>query len=417
VIRPVEEAQTSEPPSQHFVERFARGYAGFIVFSGILLAVLPPFLLGWDWRTTIYRALIFLVVASPCALVASIMPALLSGIASGARQGILFKNGAQLETIGQVKAVAFDKTGTLTTGELQVVGVHPAEGKTADWLLQMAASVETASEHPIGVAIAQSATAQNLPLLPTTNIQAKSGQGIRGTVAGQQVVVGKAEFIQEALIPSPSPWGEGSQIIPLARGEDLATTLVWVAVDGEIAGQIALADTLRPEARNIVQKLKDQGIEHIVMLTGDNPETAQAIAHQLGIQEVCAELLPEQKLTAIRDLQTTYGKVAMVGDGINDAPALAVADVGIALGGASTDVALETADIILMANSLDKLPQAMGQGKRANRVVKQNIAFALTFIAILPTANFIGGITMPTGVIGHEGSTVLVTLSGLRLLK
>jgi Cd2+/Zn2+-exporting ATPase len=417
VIRLVEEAQTSEPPSQQFVERFERGYARFIVVSGILLAVLPPFLLGWDWRTTIYRALIFLVVASPCALVASIMPALLSGIASGARQGILFKNGAQLETIGQVKAVAFDKTGTLTTGELQVVRVHPAEGKTADWLLQMAASVEAASEHPIGVAISQSATAQNLPLLPATNIQAKSGQGIRGTVAGQQVVVGKAEFIQEALIPSPSLWGEGSQIIPLARGEGLATTLVWVAVDGEIAGEIALADTLRPEARNIVQNLKDQGIEHIVMLTGDNPETAQAIAHELGIQEVCAELLPEQKLTAIRDLQATYGKVAMVGDGINDAPALAVADVGIALGGASTDVALETADIILMANSLDKLPQAMGQGKRANRVVKQNIAFALTFIAILLTANFIGGITMPTGVIGHEGSTVLVTLSGLRLLK
>jgi Cd2+/Zn2+-exporting ATPase len=417
VIRLVEEAQTSEPPSQQFVERFERGYARFIVVSGILLAVLPPFLLGWDWRTTIYRALIFLVVASPCALVASIMPALLSGIASGARQGILFKNGAQLETIGQVKAVAFDKTGTLTTGELQVVRVHPAEGKTADWLLQMAASVETASEHPIGVAIAQSATAQNLPLLPATNIQAKSGQGIRGIAAGQQVVVGKAEFIQEALIPSPSSWGEGSQIIPLARDEGLATTLVWVAVDGEIAGQITLADTLRPEARNIVQKLKDQGIEHIVMLTGDNPETAQAIAHELGIQEVCAELLPEQKLTAIRDLQATYGKVAMVGDGINDAPALAVADVGIALGGASTDVALETADIILMANSLDKLPQAMGQGKRANRVVKQNIAFALTFIAILLTANFIGGITMPTGVIGHEGSTVLVTLSGLRLLK
>lgn len=422
VIRLVEEAQTSEPPSQQFVERFERGYARFIVVSGILLAVLPPFLLGWDWRTTIYRALIFLVVASPCALVASIMPALLSGIASGARQGILFKNGAQLETIGQVKAVAFDKTGTLTTGELQVVGMHPATGKTADWLLQMAASVETASEHPIGVAISQSAKTQNLILSPATNIQAESGQGIRGTVAGQQVVVGKAEFVREALTPGPSPQEEGNDLAPFSPGrragdEGLATTLVWVALDGEIAGHIALADTLRPEARNIVQQLKHQGIEHVVMLTGDNPETAQAIAHELCIQEVCAELLPEQKLTAIRDLQTTYGKVAMVGDGINDAPALAVADVGIALGGASTDVALETADIILMANSLDKLPQAIGQGKRANRVVKQNIAFALTFIAILLTANFIGGITMPTGVIGHEGSTVLVTLSGLRLLK
>jgi Cd2+/Zn2+-exporting ATPase len=217
VICLVEEAQTSEPPSQQFVERFERGYARSIVVSGILLAVLPPFLLGWDWRTTIYRALIFLVVASPCALVASIMPALLSGIASGARQGILFKNGAQLETIGQVKTVAFDKTGTLTTGELQVVRVHPAEGKTADWVLQMAASVETASEHPIGVAIAQAAKTQNLPLLPTTNIQAKSGQGIRGTVAGQQVVVGKAEFVQEALTPS----------IPLSQNGRGGVSRVW----------------------------------------------------------------------------------------------------------------------------------------------------------------------------------------------
>jgi Cd2+/Zn2+-exporting ATPase len=326
------------------------------------------------------------------------MPALLSGIASGARQGILFKNGAQLETIGQVKAVAFDKTGTLTTGELQVVGVHPARGKTADWLLQMAASVEMASEHPIGVAIAQSAQAQNLPLLAVTDIQAKTGQGISGTLDGQRIWVGRGDT------PPGCPASQGA-------------TFVAVTVDGATVGHIAVADSLRPEAQATVQRLKDQGIEQVVMLTGDHLETAQAIAHQLGIEEVCAELLPEQKLRAIRDLQTRYGKVAMVGDGINDAPALAVADVGIALGGAGTDVALETADIILMANSLDKLPLALGQGRRANRVIKQNIAFALTFIAGLLLANFVGGINMPQGVIGHEGSTVLVTLSGLRLLR
>jgi cation transport ATPase len=213
------------------------------------------------------------------------------------------------------------------------------------------------------------------------------------------------------LLPEAEDLAPGSQ----AGDEGLATTQVWVGVDGAISGQILLADSLRPEAQGIVKKLKDQGIDRVVMLTGDNQQAAQAVAQALGIDEVFAELLPEQKLTAIRQLQATCGEVAMVGDGNNDAPALA--DVGIALGGVSTDVALETADIILMANRLDKLSLAIRQGRCANRVIKQNIAFALRFIGVLLLANFIGSINMPEGVIGHEGSTLIVTLSGLRLLK
>ena len=405
VIRLVEQAQTEAPPSQQFVERFERGYARVIVVVGILLAILPPFCLGWDWRTTIYRALIFLVVASPCALVASIMPALLSGIANGARHGILYKNGAQLEAIGRVKAIAFDKTGTLTTGEIEVVNILPTKGHTADEVLALAASLETCSEHHLGEAIVKAAKDKNLTLELATQIQVQAGLGIMGNIANQPVVVGKAEFL-----PCPLP---STAHTPIDRG----CTTVWVARENQVLGAIKLTDTLRPEAKTIVTGLKQQGIEHVLMLTGDSQEVADQVAQELGIEEVYAELLPEEKLDAIRQLQKQYGHVAMVGDGINDAPALAIADVGIALGGISTDVALETADTILMANNLDKLPLAIRQGQRANRTIAQNIVLALSFIGLLLVANFLGDLNLPAGVIGHEGSTLMVTLSGLRLLK
>ena len=405
VIRLVEQAQTETPPSQQFVERFERIYARVIVVVGILLAILPPFCLGWDWRTTIYRALIFLVVASPCALVASIMPVLLSGMANGARHGILYKNGAQLEAIGRVKAIAFDKTGTLTTGDIKVVNVLPADGYTTDEVLALAAALENFSEHPIGEAIVKAAKEKNLTLKLATQVQVKAGQGIIGQVAGNKVVVGKAEFL-----PCPLPYKT-----PISVREGCTT--VWIAQENQVLGSITLTDTIRPEAKDLVANLQQQGIEHIVMLTGDAQEVADRVAQELGIKEVYAELLPEDKLKVIRKLQEQYNHVAMVGDGINDAPALAMADVGIALGGTSTDVALETADTILMTNKLDKLPHAIRQGQRANRTIGQNIALALSFIGLLLVANFLGDLNLPEGVIGHEGSTLMVTLSGLRLLK
>lgn len=422
VIRLVEQAQTEAPPSQEFIDRFEKGYAKVIVVAGILLATLPPFLWGWDWETTIYRALTFLVVASPCALMAAIMPTLLSGIANGARQGILFKNGAQLEKIGKVRAIAFDKTGTLTTGQLQVFQVISASEYTQNDVLKAAASVESSSEHPIGKAIVEAAG--DLDWVGAVQVQAIPGQGIVGIAQEQQIIVGNAVFVQQYVTNLPEELREMAQSL-----EQEGKTVVWVAKNPqaplsksgegcfEVIGVIAIADHVRSQAAATITRLKKLGIEQIVMLTGDNQETAHSVAKAVGIDRVYAQLLPEDKLDVIRRLQQQYQTVAMVGDGINDAPALAQASVGIAMGISGSDVALETADIVLMADRLEKIAVAMHLGRRSQSIVKQNIVVALGFIMLLLVGNFLGNINLPIGVIGHEGSTVLVTLSGLRLLK
>lgn len=413
VIRLVEQAKTEAPPSQEFIDRFEKGYAKVIVVAGILLATLPPFLWGWDWETTIYRALTFLVVASPCALMAAIMPTLLSGIANGARQGILFKNGAQLEKIGKVRAIAFDKTGTLTTGQLQVFKVISVSEYTQNDVLKIAASVESSSEHPIGKAIVQAAG--DLDWVGAVQVQAIPGQGIVGIAQEQRVIVGNAVFVQKYVTNLPEELREMAQSL-----EQEGKTVVWVAQGSrgaEVMGVIAIADQVRSQAAATITRLKKLGIEQIVMLTGDNEETAHSVAKAVGIDRVYAQLLPEDKLDVIRRLQQQYQTVAMVGDGINDAPALAQASVGIAMGISGSDVALETADIVLMADRLEKIAVAIHLGRRSQFIVKQNIIVALGFIMLLLVGNFLGNINLPIGVIGHEGSTVLVTLSGLRLLK
>lgn len=363
------------------------------------------------------------------------MPTLLSGIANGARQGILFKSGAQLEMMGKVRAIAFDKTGTLTTGNLQVVQITPVTGQSENRVLQIAAALEAYSEHPIGQAIVQAAQQQQLELPPVTNVKAEIGQGISGKVESQLVLVGKAAFIENQQIPVGAGLEDNplrkqitfQQNPPFSTDEGLKSqsqqleaegkTIVWVAYAGELLGIIAIADSIRPTAAATIKRLKHLGIEQIVMLTGDNQRTADSVAQQLGVDQLYAELLPEDKVNVIRRLQQQYQTVAMVGDGINDAPALAQASVGIAMGVAGSDVALETADIVLMADRLEKLEQAIGLGRRSQSIIKQNIAFALSFIVLLLVANFTSNITMPLGVIGHEGSTVMVTLSGLRLLR
>ncbi len=412
VIQLVEQAKTETPPSQQFIERFERSYARLIVVTGLLLAVLPPFFWGWSWERAIYRALIFLVVASPCALMAATMPTLLSGIANGSRQGILFKNGAQLEAIGRVRAIAFDKTGTLTTGKPQVFKVIAVANQSETKLLQVAAALEIASEHPIGDAIVQAARQQRLEWPEALKVQAQAGQGIVGVVAHQKAVVGKAAFVRQQVNSWPDSLIQLSQQLEME-----GKTVVWVAHAGELLGIIAVADLVRPTAARTLAKLKLLGIKHIVMLTGDNERTAHSVAQETGVDKVYAGLLPEDKVRVIKQLREQYQTVAMVGDGINDAPALAQATVGIAMGATGSDVALETADIVLMADRLEKLVEAIRLGRRSQAVVKQNIVFALSFIVLLLIANFTGNITMPLGVIGHEGSTVLVTLSGLRLLR
>ncbi|PMB17010.1 heavy metal translocating P-type ATPase [Fischerella thermalis CCMEE 5282] len=424
VIRLVQQAQTETPPSQQFIERFERGYARVIVIAGVLLLILPPFLWNWDWETAIYRALTFLVVASPCALMAAIMPTLLSGIANGARQGILFKNGAQLEMIGKVRAIAFDKTGTLTTGLLEVCEVIPTSDYTKADVLKAAASVESRSEHPLGLAIVKAS--KNLDWKAATEVQAFPGQGIVGIIDNQEVIAGKDDFVKKYVADLPK------NLIEIATNLELqGKTVVWIAEkrwgerfhptiplpEHQVLGIIAIADTVRSQAAGTISRLKKLGIEQIVMLTGDNQQTAESVARELGVDRVYAELLPEDKLHVIRRLQQEYKTVAMVGDGINDAPALAQASVGIAMGAAGSDVALETADIVLMADRLEKIEVAIRLGKRTQEIVKQNITIALGFIILLLIGNFLGEINLPIGVVGHEGSTVLVTLSGLRLLK
>ncbi|MBC8122765.1 MAG: heavy metal translocating P-type ATPase [Gemmatimonadaceae bacterium] len=410
IVQLVEEAQTEAPPSQRFIERFERGYARVIVAVGVLLATLPALFWGWTWEDTIYRALIFLVVASPCALMAAIMPTLLSGIARGARDGILFKNGAQLEEIGRLRAIAFDKTGTLTLGKPRVCEVRSVAGDRE--VLEAASALEAVSEHPLGRAIVEYARGNGLAWPAATDVQAVAGRGIRGWLAGEVTVVGRPTFVCEHTGDDATWLREWSE-----RLEAEGRTVVWVARGGQLLGAIAAADTVRAGATEAIAGLRALGIEHIVMLTGDNEKTARRIALEVGVDEVYANLLPEDKLRVIRELQERYTHVAMVGDGINDAPALAQASVGIAMGGAGTDMALETADVVLMADRLEKLELAVRLGRRSQAVVRQNIAFALGCVGALLVTNFVGDLTLPLGVIGHEGSTVLVTLSGLRLLR
>lgn len=413
VIQLVEQAKTSQPPSQQFLERFERGYARVIVGAGVLLATLPPLILGWPWDITIYRALVFLVVASPCALMASIMPALLSGIARGARQGILFKDGALLETIGQVKAIAFDKTGTLTTGQLNVSDQIPAPGITPEQLLQIAASLETYSEHPIAQAVVAAAHQGQILLHPATAVQASIGRGISGELEGLPMQVGKLAYISTDLTTPVDP----TLVQASQRLEAAGKTVIWVRRQQQVLGLLAVADRVRPQSAQLLQTLRRGGIMATVMLTGDNRATAQTVATETGVTELYADLLPEDKVEVVKRLQQQYGIVAMVGDGINDAPALAQASVGIAMGTAGSDVALETADIVLMADRLEKLEQAIVIGQRSQHIIRQNITLALVSISLLMVANFLGELTLPAGVLGHEGSTLLVTLNGLRMLR
>ena len=411
IIHLVQEAKEEQPPSQQFVERFEGIYAKVIVATAVLLMTLPPYILHWSWDTTIYRAMIFLVVASPCALVSSIMPVILSGISNAARKGILFKGGVHLENIGGIEAVAFDKTGTLTFGKPKVVDIMPFTGMDKERLLQIAASVETLSEHPIARAIVKAAQEQKLSLSKPKDLQALHGVGVSANMERTAYKIGKKDILTSVQIDS-------KDLETVASFEEQGKTVIFIEADGKTLGLITVEDTIRPQAKRVIEELRAKGIK-VALLTGDTEITGQAIAKHAGIEEVYAALLPEQKVDIVKKLQLKYGKVAMVGDGVNDAPALASASVGIAMGIGGTDVAMETADVILMADNIENIPFAINLGQRANRVIKQNIVFAITVAVTLIILNFIGEgkITLPEGVVGHEGSTVLVILSGLRLLR
>ncbi|WP_229106325.1 heavy metal translocating P-type ATPase [Paenibacillus sp. 1001270B_150601_E10] len=409
IITLVQEAQSEMPKSQRFMESFERIYARAVLGVTILLILLPPLLLSWTWGEASYKAMVFLVVASPCALVASIMPAMLSAISNSARRGVLFKGGAHLENLANVKVIAFDKTGTLTKGRPEVTDIKVYHDMSEDQLLSRAASVESLTKHPLARAIVSLAETRQLLIERPTDFQAITGWGVQANLEGDAWSIGKPGwFMQHGL--------EGAIQHDLHRLEQEGKTVIVISKNKSVVGIIALQDQIRSETKAVMARLHALGIQ-TAMLTGDQERTAIAIAEQAGIDLVYAELLPEEKLDIVKQLQSEYGSIAMVGDGVNDAPALAAANVGIAMGAAGSDVALETADLVLMNDDLNKIEGAITLGKRMKRVIKQNMLFASIVIISLILSNFISGIPLPLGVVGHEGSTILVILNGLRLLR
>ncbi|MBT2697265.1 cadmium-translocating P-type ATPase [Bacillus sp. ISL-40] len=409
IIQLVQSAQSEKSPSQLFIERFEGAYVKVVLSVVLLMFFLPHFMLGWSWQEAFYRAMILLVVASPCALVASIMPATLSAISNGARHGILVKGGVHLENLSHLGAIAFDKTGTLTKGKPEVTEVIVKEGLDREDLIWKAASIESHSNHPLATAIVNYVKLSiNKDLLYPESLEDVPGWGVKATINGEQWKIGKAAFIGNNHVDK---FAEG-------KAKDLASlgnTLVYIEINGKLSAIIAMKDVVRKETKLAIDHLKKQGI-HTVMLTGDSEKTARAISSESHVDEFFAECLPEVKVEKLKDLKEKYKTVAMVGDGINDAPALAIANVGIAMGG-GTDVALETADIVLMKNDLPRIAEAIDLSKRMNRIIKQNVVFSITVIMILISSNFFQMLDLPYGVIGHEGSTILVILNSLRLLK
>lgn len=414
IIQLVQEATSEKPASQLFIERFERIYARIIIVASLGLIVIPPLLLQWTWEDALYKAMVFLVVASPCALVASIMPAVLSGISSSARKGLLFKGGLHLEKLAHAKLVAFDKTGTLTQGRPEVTDIIALEGATENErdILHIAASLESLSEHPLAKAITGKARELDIAIERPSELQNHVGMGIEAMWQGETWKIGKPAFVGEHI--------EGQQREGLAhivdRLEQEGKTVTVLHNTERVVGVIALRDMVRKEAKLAVSALQRLGIQ-VAMLTGDQKRTAEAIGRELGIQHVYADLLPEHKVERMKELRKQYGEVVMVGDGVNDAPALATASVGIAMGGAGSDTALETADLVLMNDDTTRIANAVKLGRKANRIIKQNMTFSISVIALLIIFNFTLGISLPLGVIGHEGSTILVILNGLRLLR
>lgn len=409
IIELVQSAKSEKSPSQLFIERFEGRYVKFVLAAVVLMMFLPHYLVGWSWTETFYRAMILLVVASPCALVASIMPATLSAISNGARKGILFKGGVHLEQLSHIKAVAFDKTGTLTKGKPEVANFVVREGLDKESVLLAVASIERHANHPLANAILQYAEKHlSKSFMEPESLENVAGFGIKASIDNEAWKIGKKSFVDTTR-------ADQSLLDEAEKLADEGKTIVFVQKEDELAAIIALKDMVRKESMDAIDRLKRMGL-YTVMLTGDHVKTAQVISKESHVDDYIADCLPEQKAAHLKELKKKYGTVAMVGDGINDAPALATANVGISVGD-GTDVALETADMVLMKNDLLRIPEAIRLSKRMNRIIKQNIFFSIGVIVVLILSNFTQLVDLPLGVIGHEGSTILVILNSLRLLK
>ncbi|MET1248819.1 heavy metal translocating P-type ATPase [Sporolactobacillus sp. STCC-11] len=411
ILELVQSAQKEKAPTQLFIDRFEKTYVKIVLVTTALMLFAPHFLFGWSWSETIYRAMVLLVVASPCALVASTTPAVLSAVAYGARRGILIKGGVHLEQLAMVKVIAFDKTGTITNGTPEVTRFINMSDKDNARVLNHIAAIENQSSHPLGKAIVAYAgkVSNDMALPQVEGIKVQPGYGVTGRVCNVVYKIGKAEMMDAAAMKQ---FHDANQSFV---NSDASETLVYIASEGKIIGAFALKDQIRDSAVAAIKALKSYGIK-TVMITGDHARTAAAVQKESGVSSYIANCLPENKAIEIKRLTKRYGHVAMCGDGINDTPALAQASVGLAMG-AGNDAALETADIILMKNDLTKIADAVHLSRKMSRIVKTNIFFAMTMIAFLIAVNFLQFLTMPFGVVGHEGSTILVILNGLRLLR
>jgi Cd2+/Zn2+-exporting ATPase len=411
IVHLVEQAQAQRAPSQTFVDRFARVYTPIVLVLAVLVATVPPLVFAAPVADWVYRALVLLVISCPCALVISTPVSIVSALAAAARKGVLIKGGARLEQLAAIRCLAFDKTGTLTRGELRVVDVAATNGAGAPEVLRLAASLESRSEHPIGRAIVDRALSEMVGLAGADRFQALPGLGAEGLVGADRVVVGSHRLFEDRGLCSPVVHEQA--LAMASRGH----STVMVARGQETVGLIGVADETRESARAVIEMLREQGIEHVVLLTGDHEAAARTLAGGLGITDYRASLLPEDKVAAVQELRRRYGTLAMVGDGVNDAPALATADVGIAMGVAGTDAALETADVALMADELPKIPFAIRLSRAAARNIRMNIGFSLALKAAFLVMAFAGTATLWMAVVADMGASLIVIGNALRLLR
>lgn len=410
IIHLVEEAQAERAPSQQFIEKFAKYYTPAIMLIALLVAVIPPLFFGGTWSEWVYSGLAVLVVGCPCALVISTPVAIVTAIGNAARKGVLIKGGIHLEETGKLKVIAFDKTGTLTEGKPEVIDIVRVSEMSNAEILGISTAIESFSGHPLASAIIRKAENDHVETYTAEAFQSITGRGAKATVNNTVYFIGSPIFLEEMISISNKTQQQINEL------QTQGKTVMLLGTQHEVKGLIAVADQVRKDSSSIIQKLHQIGIEKTVMLTGDNEATGKAIGSQLGLSETKAELLPQDKLDSIKKLREQHGNVAMVGDGVNDAPALAAASVGIAMGGAGTDTALETADIALMADDLEKLPYTIALSRKTLSIIKQNVTFALGLKLIALLLIIPGWLTLWLAIVADMGATLIVVLNSLRLM-
>lgn len=418
IIHMVEEAEQSRAPTQRFVDRFAAIYTPAVFVFALLTALLPPLFFGGDWFTWVYRSLALLVIACPCALVIATPVSIVSGLTALVRRGVLVKGGIHLEAVGKLKALAVDKTGTITVGKPKVAHVHSFSESSENAVLALAARIDSHSEHPIARTIIDEAETRDLGYGPSRDYQSITGQGARAVLdSGKVGFVGNRRLVEEAGLSIDGH----EKILAQIESRGLSLALVGYLPDdnspGSVIGVISIGDAIRPDARDALERLHSAGIEKIVMLSGDNQRTVDAIAEEAGIEDASGDLMPEDKVARVRQLVATYQYVGMIGDGVNDAPALAVASVGIAMGAIGSDTAIETADMALMNDDLSRLAEAVEKGRRTLSIIRFNIAFALLIKAVFLILAFLGMANLWMAILADTGATLLVIANSLRLLR